>query len=234
MSFGFLPRTDNALLAWARHFAEKLNSAPGDYGVTPQQAVDVLDATELYASALSQCDPNIRNKVSVSAKNAKRSALKRLAASLGKTIEANLNVTDDLKINLGLTVPGSRSKTPAPRSPPALFVISVRHNTVLLGLQQAGEDTGLRGKPRNVSGALVFSHVGDQPPTEREQWKYEAIVSKTKLAVTFPPSVTAGAKVWLTAAWFSHRMQTGPSSNPVSTNLQGGGAKVVNAIRLAA
>jgi hypothetical protein len=233
MSHGFLPRTDPALLAWARHFIAVAGPAPEAFGLSALQLAELSAATGAYADGLRLCDPNIRNRVAVATKNAQREALKILARSLNNFVQGNLGVSDAQKVQLGLSVRGSRAATPVPESAPALMIRSVRQHTVSLSLQQAGTDTGLRGRPRNVSGALVFSAAGEHAPTSQGEWKFETLASKAKFDVTFPATLPPGTRIWLTAMWFSHRKETGPACAPVGTNLQGGGVEM-SSLRLAA
>ena len=100
-------------------------------------------------------------------------------------------------------------------------------------LEQAGSDTGTRGKPHGVSGAMVFSSVGEEPPTSVGDWRFETLVSKSKFDLQFPATLPPGTRIWLTAMWLSHRKQTGQPSAPVGTNLQGGGVSV-SGMRIAA
>jgi hypothetical protein len=233
MSHGFLPRTDPALLAWARHFIAVAGPEPESFGLSELQLVEFSAATESFADGLRLCSPNIRNKVAVATKNAQRESLKILARSLNNFVQGDRNVSDAQKVRLGLSVRGARATTPAPASAPALMIRSVRQHIVSVSLQQAGTDTGLRGRPRNVSGALVFSAAGEHAPTSLGEWKFETLVSKAKFDVTFPATLPPGTRIWLTAMWFSHRKETGPACAPVGTNLQGGGVEV-SALRLAA
>jgi hypothetical protein len=80
-----------------------------------------------------------------------------------------------------------------------------------------------RGKPPGVKGSSILSYVGENAPDEMSQWKFEGNTTRSTLDVEFPPTVPAGAKVWLTAFWFNPRMQSGQACTPQFTNLQYGG-----------
>src|SRR4051812_19300494 len=124
MSSGFLPRTDDRLLEWARNLAQKIGVAP-HYGLPPELCAEFADKTQAYADALRiALDPSARTQPAVTTKNEARAALKILGASLGKTLQANLSISDAQKIGLGLTVAGSRTKTPAPEFAPTLDIVS--------------------------------------------------------------------------------------------------------------
>ena len=79
-----------------------------------------------------------------------------------------------------------------------------------------------RGKAALTSGALVFSFVGNEPPSDLGRWKFEQSTGRvTKIDVAFDHALPGGTKVWFTAFWFNGRKQNGPPSAPVGTNLPG-------------
>jgi hypothetical protein len=130
-------------------------------------------------------------------------------------------VTDAQKLALGLSVRNAPSPIPPPAVAPGLDVLSVSGFTVDIKLHDASV-SGKRGKPPGVSGASVFTHVGETAPADLGAWQFEGNTGQTKLSVPFPNTLAAGAKVWITAFWFNPRKQSGPMCAPVSTNLPGG------------
>ncbi len=84
-----------------------------------------------------------------------------------------------------------------------------------------------RGRPEGVAGAAIFSCVSPTVPTTSEQWKWEGNTSKVTEIIEFPNSTPAGATVWFTAVWFNRKNETGPNATPLSANLPGGAASIV-------
>jgi hypothetical protein len=220
-SNGFLPRTDAGLLAWSANFSALITATPTAYGLTSAIATAYTALHTAYATALAACDPGVRNKAAVLAKNDAREALKVQARFLAKLVQGTSTVTDSQKAELGLTVNAMPSPIPPPSAAPALDIVSVVGRTVKIRLHDA-DNAGKRGKPAGVAGATVFSAVGDDAPVTEDGWKFEGNTTRTEIDVVFPNSVAAGAKVWLLAFWRNERDQSGPPCAPVSTNVQFG------------
>jgi hypothetical protein len=69
----------------------------------------------------------------------------------------------------------------------------------------------------------VYSYVGPESPTDRSLLRFEGSTTRTTMEIVFPITVAPGENVWLTAAWFNPRNQTGPMSPPVCAIIQFGG-----------
>jgi hypothetical protein len=221
MANSFLPDTDAGLLAWSLNFSTLITTQPTNYGLTATDASASAALHASYADALAACDPGVRNKTQVAAKNTARTALKNSARLLAKRVEGTATVTDAQKIELGLNVRAMPTPIPPPAFAPALDIVSVSGRTVRIRLHDL-TDAARRGKPAGVAGATVFSYVGATAPAELSDWKFEGNTTRTTVDVLFPETVAPGAVVWLTAFWRNERDQAGPSCPPVSTNIQFG------------
>lgn len=235
MSHGFLPRTDAALLNWARNFSKRLLAEHESLGISLEQAEAFEQFTVDFAAKLQLCFPEIRNKVATSGKNVARGLLKANAKLLSLIIQGQANINDVQKIQLGLNVRKAPTARAAPSSPPLVLLSPGQgQNTVTVRLSQSGDDTGLRGRPRSAIGAMVFTFVGDEPPTGLSGWRFHALASSTSIDITFDAALAPGTKVWVTASWIGSRKQTGPLASAVSTHLLGGGVGAATTLRLAA
>ena len=221
-TLSFVPNNDDKLLAWSVNFSAKLTAAPVTYGMVAAQATQYSTAHTAFATALTATkNPDTRTKASVNTKDLAKASLMVLARGFGKMIQANPNVTDALKIGMGLTVRAKPQPRPTPQTAPVIEVISVSGWTLKIALKAAADEK-TRGKPVGVNGANVFSFVGPTPPSDMSQWKYEGMTGKTTVDVELPSSVPGGSRVWLTAFWFNGRKESGPAAPPIGTNLQGG------------
>ncbi|MBC7785462.1 MAG: hypothetical protein H7144_16640, partial [Burkholderiales bacterium] len=57
-------------------------------------------------------------------------------------------------------------------------------------------------------------------------WTFQGNASKNVVDIVLPDGTAPGAKVWFTAFWFNNRKQSSPNTDPVSTNVQGGGVSM--------
>jgi hypothetical protein len=221
MAVNFFPSRDSELLAWSLNFKTLITASPTTYGLTAPLATAYGTLHTAYADALAACDPAIRTKSAVAAKNLARTNLKNNARLLANLVNGTASVTDAQKLELGLTVRAQPAPVPPPSSAPAIEVVSVIGWTAKVRLKNT-ETIGKRGKPAGVLGANVFSHVGATPPTDIGAWKFEGGTGRVTVDVVFPNTLAAGTTVWLTAFWFNGRKQSGPACAPVSCNLPGG------------
>ncbi len=218
----FLPSKDADLLAWANSFSAKITATPVAYGLVAAQATAFSALLTTWSADLAVAtDPATRTRAAIAAKNASRTPLKAEARELARIINAFPSITNEQRIELGLT---PRSGTISPINPPTecpvLEVVSAIGRTLKLKLRSS--DSNRRGKPADVAGATLFSYVGSAPPADIAAWKFEGSITKTVFDCEFPASVAAGAQVWLCAFWFSPRAQSGPACQPVSAYLAGG------------
>jgi len=223
MGSSFLPDTDSGLLAWSSNFIAIANASPGPtgYGLTSTLMTAYQTANDNFAAGMAACDPNIRSKSAVAGKNTARSVLKAEARLLAKLVEGTASVTNEQKIALGLNVKAPPSPHPVPDLAPALTVASVSAWTVKIKLKDAAS-AGKRGKPPGVSGASVFTFVGETAPTDIAAWQFEGSTGRTNVDVPFPNTLAAGTKVFISAFWFNGKKQSGPLCVPVGATLQGG------------
>lgn len=219
---GFLPDTDLRLLDWSVQFKDGLQAHTAVYGISSTQLSAYVAAHNAFATALATAtNPATRTKGTVAAKNDARSILKVLAGSYGRMIGANTLVTSQQKLDIGLKPRAIPRPVPPPTVRPGFDIVGVDGRTVKVILYTAGSPTR-RGRPKGVTGASVFSFVGQEPPSDPSLYKFEGSTSKREFEVTFPLSVEPGAKVYLAAFWYSATGMSGPASTPQEAYIQYG------------
>ena len=223
MSKDFIPSREAKLVTWSVNFKTKITTAPTVYGLTAAQATQYGTKHDAFVALYQAAnDPDTRSPSAIIAKSASKSDLIATARQFARIVQATPSVTPELKSELGLTV---RDVEPTPVGPPTtaplLTVVSASGRTVRMRLQDAASPTR-RGRPEFTAGAAVFSFVGDVPPADLADWKFEGNTTRTTVDVAFPATVPNWSKVWLRARWFSPRLQDGPASAPVETALPGG------------
>jgi hypothetical protein len=216
---GFLPNTDSGLLLWAKRFSTLIGEDAPVYGLTPLDATNFAALLSVYSSNLAACDPGVRSKKAVSEKNHGRQNLKNLARFLARRIEGMPTVTDAQKIELGLHVRSGRSPISRPAEAPDLDIVSVAGRAITIRLHgQSG--SARRGKGAGIAGAVLFSFIGDAPPADPGQWKWEGNTTLTMATIEFPESAAPGTMVWATAHWRNPRDEVGPGARPISAMIQ--------------
>jgi hypothetical protein len=218
----FLAISDAALLALAQNMSTRISAGFADYGLNADQAAALASATASYQAALAAVsDPGTRTKALVADKNDSRDRLKYRIGKTAKIIYGQDDVTDGQLIELGLPVP-DREPTPigAPETAPDTKVVSMNGWLAKLRLSAVGTDS--RGKPPGVSGANIYTYVGEIPPNDINAWKFEGDTSKVIFPLQLPATLAVGTKVWITANWKNPRFQTGPACAPISVIIGGG------------
>ena len=216
-----LPANDSALLAWSLNFSTKLSSSAGAFGISVAAAAAYATVHGNFAAAMAAVDPAVRSKTATATKNTARTALKLAANQTIDLVNGTPTVTVAQKVSLGINLRMKPTVAPVPATAPGLTIKSVSAWTVNLKLFDTAS-SAKRGRPPRVSGATIYSYVGATPPVDINGWRLEGMTGKTEQSVTFADSNPPGTKVWFSAYWFNTRKQTGPSSVPVSTYLQGG------------
>ena len=215
------PRADAAMLQWSQNVVNLISISPSQWGL---QDSDVTDYTALhagYSAKLAKCEPSVRNKPAVVAKDQSLGELKSGAFTLANKIYADASVSEAMKVQIGMPPRAKPMRIPRPESAPVIEIVSHRGFTVRIRLRAADSDK--RGKPAGTAGASVFSFVGDAPPTDIGQWKFVGSMGRVeKIDITFPTTVAPGTKVFFTGLWFNGRKEGGPMARPIGTNLLGG------------
>jgi len=219
------PATDTGLLQWAQNIVTLVTPTPANYGLVAGDVTTFTALVTSYSTALAGCDPALRNKSAVVAKNTARTALKAGASLLVNKVYASPTVTDAQKTALGVPPRRTPSPVPAPTSKPGIVVKSVSGRTVSIKLSDTSS-SAKRGKPPGCSGASVFTFIGTAPSTDISLWKFEGNTGRTTVEISFPPGTAGGTQVWVTAFWFNGRKQSGPAAEPVTTFLQAGGVSI--------
>jgi hypothetical protein len=215
------PSTDSGLLAWANHFSTTIAAGPPTiYGLTSAQSTSFATTVTAYQTALTACEPTVRNRAATAAKNSAKASLKLAATQLANIIYGQATVSDAQKIALGLTVRAKPTPIPAPAEAPALEVVIVTGRTVKIRLHNS--ETGKRGRPAGVTGATVFTYIGATPPSDASLWTFQGSTSKTVVDIAFSPTLAPGTEVWVIAYWCNGKLQSGPPCSPVPAYLAGG------------
>jgi len=215
------PQSNRALLAWAANTARQIAAGYATFGISEQMSTEYQTTFTRFSDLMAKMDdpdqqtPNVRLE-----RDAARRHLLNASRAVIRLAKAHPGISDEQLNLLNIPIP-DREPTPigVPTQEPNLSVVEVQGRHVTLELR---DDEGRRRKPNGCRGANLFTYVGEQPPEDIDQWKFEGGTTRTKVTHSFPQTVPPATKVWFVAMWFNPRMQTGYACQPVSTYTTGG------------
>jgi hypothetical protein len=218
----YFPSTDAALMGWARNLSTRVSASGGSLGISTERSEEFALAVLDFEQAMVGVEPGIRNKSSVSLKNICRQKLKTQARLIVATLNGHPGLSDQQRIDLGMTVRAKWSRRSGPADAPSVEVLSVDGHAIRIRLHSAA-NYEKRARPIDADGASIFTHVGENEPVTTEELKFETNISRTTAEIVLPQSVAPGTKVWIVARWFGSKKQPGPMSRAVSAFIQFGG-----------
>lgn len=225
MAKDWIKSKQSELVAQCQDVSAKITAAPASYSLLPADAVALAALVTAFVTAYGLwADPATKTAVVTEQKNLAKDNLIALMRSYGRRISANPNISDDLKVGLGLNIRDNPSPVPAPSSKPVLTVLSVSERTVRLKI--ADENTpNKRAKPAGATEYEIFTHAGDSAPADISLWTYQGQGTKATVDVTVADSVASGSVVWIIARWCSRRGLPGPKGSPVNAVVVGNAAE---------
>lgn len=230
------PHTVARLVGFSTNFNSKLSVNYAVYQMTLEQAGAYTALHESFIAAqtavVAARDKGQRDKSLTNARDEAMTNLLSLGRSYYAAIQKNPAVSDAAKLDLGVVViDRSPQPEPAPREAPLVRIAGVTGRTLDVVLSTGGKES----KPANAKYSAVYTFVGENYSENPGDWAYHGSSGKNERQITLPTGTPAGAQVWVMAAWLNNRLQAGPASVPVATNIQGGGVNSPQAtMRLAA
>ncbi|MDR2114841.1 MAG: hypothetical protein LBP87_00510 [Planctomycetaceae bacterium] len=208
----YMPTKDGEFVAWARTIYKDCseNAAIWELDRTQiTQFLDLLNTAETAFQANSHLD--LRNKVSVIAKNTALLNLKQFLRTFTKLLEGNLKIPDNAIKSMGLRPrqQAAHQPIPIPDDVPVLTAVVGQHHelTVYASTLQHGHPTD-HVQTGKYAGFILKYRIEDDP-----QWQ---IVLSTKLHHQLLFTETEKRKnIILQAAWLNPRMQNGPWSEEI-------------------
>ena len=127
-----IPRRDALLLSWGNNFASQLATLGMAVGISSSQSSAFAAANTAWSDSYAVVmEPSTKTKTTVSAKDAKRAAMKALARDLARVVNAFPATTNTQRIALGLTPRGgTMSPINPPTVPPVMEIISTMGRTI--------------------------------------------------------------------------------------------------------
>lgn len=218
MAKDYLPQSNTGLLNFSVVFRKGLEEMGESLGVSQALREEYGAVQGAYAAALARTQgPDTRGPMATSRKDEAKAALADLSRRLGRSVDGYCATTDEQRRLLGLTVRGGKGAAIGrPTTMPVLDVVAVRGQVVEVALRDA--DTTLP-RPKGVRSAWLYSFVGDVPPGDVKDWKFEGGATRSRAEVVFPGEVRPGSVVWVVARWVNTKDEPGPACGPVRTRI---------------
>ncbi len=139
------------------------------FGLVDEVAEYVI-AVNTYTSELQAAeDPETRGRKAIWRKNETKKEVIRLTRKYAKQIGGLVDVSDELKLDLGLNVStGERRSIPRPTMAPLVKVRLGEGRRIIVELLQSKTR---RAKPADVAGATIFTHLGPVAPDSITEWQ---------------------------------------------------------------
>jgi hypothetical protein len=216
----FLPGREAELVTWINTFKSLITVNFAMYGLSSaQQAAYGTAATNfINAYNVAKADAT-RSPSNIIAKDAMKKIVIGQTRQLAGIVQKFPGTTNEMRSQLGLTVPAPHSPIAPPTDVPTLEIVERLGTMIRLRLHDA---TGNRSKPAGVRAANVYSHVGPTAPVQIGDWSYEGEATRAFVDITFPAETVPGTVVWFTAQWKNPRGEAGPGCAAVSAIIAGG------------
>jgi hypothetical protein len=164
MGKSFFLGTDAEMYTGSAAFSTQIGAQPTSFGLSSIQASSYATLNSAYASAyLAANNPDTRTKGAVAAKNTAKANLRVSASNLASIIDGTPTVTDQQKIDLGISVRATPSPMPDPGTPEALEVTLDGAGGLILKWKCANP-TGSQGTMyqiyRRVTASGEFTYLG--------------------------------------------------------------------------
>jgi hypothetical protein len=210
----YYAKTHDEIVAGSAIFAAKLAAEFAELGLTSEQSAQFGAVNEALQSAWSVSSvPGTRTSVAVSATREAMKNMRAVAVPLAKVIVGNPAVDNAQLIALGLLPRAGRTPTAAIDAAPKLTILSTIGRQITVRVRDASGKR--RGRVENAWGCVLYTFVGETPPTGVQGWRCEPPVMRGTAVVHFPASCAAGTKVWFAAQWFNSK-GVGPGCTPVA------------------
>lgn len=221
MATDYIPRDKAGRAAWLANFAAKLQSNQAALGLKNDQVSAITDKqTALTTAAQELADAEATFNAKQAAFNTADEEAVRAARAQVRQIQANPNVTDALRAELGVPIRDTTPTAPAPlTSRPVLTIDFSQRSQHILDYRDSETPTS-RARPDNATGCEFRRHIGTAPPAGTGQFVYLDTDQSTPYIVQYGDE-DAGKIASYIARWVHANGNKGPWSETVSATITG-------------
>lgn len=211
------PARESELVVATGTFESRIRTGFARYGLSETEAENYKTTRDRFVALYDQCnDETTRTRVLVNRKAQAKRTLINATRMLVRVCEAWPQMTNDLRIELGIPLRNRRpGPVPAPTASPYVKIEKVDGRLVTVVLQ-ASKTT--RTRPAGVASANIFVAYGAQMPTEPSQFTLFTGTNRSRNTLELDAG-DAATTAWLSACWLNGRKLAGPACQPVPVDL---------------
>ena len=176
---GYLPSANDEFLQWLMHFASAIGACGAEAGVSAEEIAKIqADAARFEAEMHGVIAANNAYRAALAMRDEDRKGdIEPYLRQLVKRIQTNPNVTDVIRCDLGITVPG-KHKTPPDwdaleaAGEPLLLVEFGLAKRAILKFGKNPHNAHQNALPKGIRGVRIWQYIGDGPPERDEDWRF--------------------------------------------------------------
>jgi hypothetical protein len=208
----YLPQAYELLLNWLINFKNYLNVNRERFGI-PEARLTALQALiSLFQVAQAKAEqPNAGKADRLDRKEKAQAVSKAARGFVNTNLRYNEAVTNEDRVNLGLTVPDTHP-TPVP-TPDTMPVVDVIDSSVIMRLTLHFKDSHRtsRAKPFGAHGVEIRWGILDTTPTTTNELVHSEFSTRSSHTFIFDEN-QRGKTVWFRLRWENTRGEKGPWS----------------------
>jgi hypothetical protein len=208
----YLPQAYALLLEWLITFTNYLTVNLERFGI-PEARLNALQTLmNLFHVAQAKAGlPNAGKADRLDRKEKAQAVSKAARSFVNANLRYNEAVTDEDRVNMGLTVPDTHpTPVPPPDTMPAVYVID---SSVIMRLKLHFKDSHRtsRAKPYGVRGVEILWSILAAPPTTMGELIHSEFSTRSPYTFIFDEN-QRGKTVWFRLRWENTRGEKGPWS----------------------
>jgi hypothetical protein len=208
----YLPHSFVLLLNWLTNFLSYLLANYSRFGISSSKITPLqTKANEFQASQTKAEHPNAGKADRLNRKEKAEAVSKAVRSFVNANLRFNEAVTDEDRVNMGLTVPDT-IPTPS-RDPNTIPVVIKTDSSVIMRIKLQYKDSGseARGLPDDVHGAEIRSAILEEPPKSTDELIHSDFSTRSSYTFVFDEQ-QRGKTVWFRLRWENMRGHKGPWS----------------------
>lgn len=204
----FVPSSDAEFFQWAQQLVSTVAKDPAAYGIAADELTDVQGKeTTFDTSYVGMIEQRDAAKAATSQKNEARKTFEESIRVLAKQIQSNPNVDVQQKLAAGLP---AHDNKPTPRTIPTNSPdVLINANRLRHEFRFSDPDFPSRGsRPSGVISIEISAFIGEEAPTDVEQFHSLGVSTRMKHSIDFPVS-DGGKGIWYRFRWIGTRGELG-------------------------